>query len=99
MQQAVRVWRQQQKDKKSLGRVGVILSWTEISVAPPRFESILPYTIVLVEYEDKERAYGQLVDFDTAQRAIGSRVVSIFRRTRDVGPEDVIEYGIKFRPE
>ncbi|MBP9690591.1 OB-fold domain-containing protein [Candidatus Woesebacteria bacterium] len=99
MQQAVRVWRQQQKDKKSIGRSGVILSWTEISVAPPRFESSLPYTIVLVEYETKERVYGQLVDFEDAERLIGARVTSILRRSGDVGPEDVIEYGIKFRPE
>jgi len=98
MQSAVQVWRKQQIDKTRLSQEGVILSWTEIAVAPPRFESQLPYTIILVELATGNRMYGQLVDFVEKDREIGAHVISVFRRMGDVGATDVIEYGIKFKP-
>lgn len=98
MQSAVRVWRKQKKDKERLGKKGVILSWTEVFVSPPRFETMTPYTIVLVELEDQNRVYGQLVDFEKDQRTIGREVVSVFRKMGAVGSEDVVEYGVKFKP-
>ena len=98
MQSAVKVWRNQQKTKNLLCRKGTILAWTELSVAPPSFDSEVPYSIVLVELENGERVYGQLVDFEDKDRMIGRSVQSVFRRMQDVMPEDVLEYGIKFKP-
>ena len=98
MQSAVKVWRNQKKQKKLLCRRGTILSWTEISVAPPSYDSSVPYTVVLVELENGERVYGQLVDFTPDDRAIGLSVQSVFRRMQDVSAEDVVEYGVKFTP-
>lgn len=97
-QSAVRVWRKQQQDKKNLGKTGIIRSWTEVFVSPPKFDSITPYTVVLVELDSKELVYGQLVDFTVDQRLIGTKVAAVFRKIGDVGTEDVVEYGIKFKP-
>lgn len=98
MQSAVKVWRNQKKQKNLLCRRGTILSWTEISVAPPAYDSAVPYTVILVELENGEKVYGQLVDFTYDDRAIGSSVQSVFRKMQEVGPEDIVEYGVKFRP-
>lgn len=98
MQSAVKVWRNQQKTKNLLCRKGTILSWTELSVAPPSFDSEVPYSIVLVELENGERVYGQLVDFHPDDRQIGKKVRSVFRKMQDVAVEEVLEYGVKFKP-
>jgi len=92
------LWRKQTDDKKLLGKTGVILSWTEISVAPPKFASSTPYTVVLVEFASGERTYGQLVDFQETDRVIGAKVSAVYRRYGVVAKEDLIEYGIKFKP-
>lgn len=98
MNSAVRVWRKQQKDKKKLGKSGVIRSWTEVFVSPPKFDSITPYTVVLVELDSKELVYGELVDFEIKDRKIGTKVTAVFRKIGDVGQEDLVEYGVKFKP-
>jgi uncharacterized OB-fold protein len=54
--------------------------------------------VLLVELDDKERMYGQLVDFEEKDLQIGTKVISTLRRMGDVGPEDVIAYGVKFKP-
>ena len=97
-QNAVRVWRKQQQDKTKLGKTGIIRSWTEVFVSPPKFESDTPYTVVLVELETKELVYGQLVDFSVEERKIGTKVTSVFRKVGDIDAEDVVEYGVKFKP-
>lgn len=97
-QSAVKIWREQKQIKNILGKKGKILSWTEIFVAPPKFSSDTPYSVVLVELENGQRVYGQLVDFSKKSRSIGQKVISILRRGGEVSPEDVIEYGVKFKP-
>ena len=97
-QSPVRLWRKQKQDKALLGKTGIILSWTEISVAPPKFASGTPYTVVLVELSSGERTYGQLVEFQEADRVIGARVKAVYRKYGSVEKEELIEYGIKFKP-
>lgn len=97
-QSPVKVWRKQKNDRKLLGRTGKILSWTEINVAPPQYILKTPYTVVLVELDDSTKIYGQLVDFKKDELGIGKKVRTILRRNGDVGPEDVLEYTIKFTP-
>jgi uncharacterized OB-fold protein len=97
-QSPVRLWRKQTDDKKLLGKTGTILSWTEISVAPPKFASGTPYTVVLVELASGERTYGQLVEFQKSDRVIGACVKAVYRKYGSVEKEELIEYGIKFKP-
>lgn len=97
-QSPVKIWRKQKIDRLLLGKSGTIVSWTEINVAPPQYSSKTPYTVILVELEDMSKIYGQFVDFKNADRKIGKNVRTILRRNGDVGPEDVLEYTIKFIP-
>lgn len=98
MENAVKVWRRQQKNKQMLQKEGTIVTWTRIVVAPPAFANYTPYVVVLVELEDNKRVYGQLVDFDDADLKFGQKVKAILRRAKEVSSSDVIEYGIKFKP-
>jgi uncharacterized OB-fold protein len=98
MKSAVTVWRKQKKDKLALGKKGKIITWTTINVAPPKFASMTPYSVVLVELENNEKVYGQLVDFEEKDLQIGTEVISILRRAGDVGKEQIIEYSVKFKP-
>ena len=97
-QSAVKVWRKQKQYQRILGKMGKILSWTEIFVAPPKFAGDTPYSVVLVELVDGQKVYGQLVDFTAEKREIGKRVKAVLRKNGEVGPEEVIEYGVKFKP-
>lgn len=97
-QQAVRTWRKSKKDRILLGNTGTIISWTEVFVAPPQFESQTPYTIVLVQLESGEQVYGELVDFEKSQAVIGQRVRTVLRKVGTVGREEVVKYGVKFIP-
>ena len=98
MQSAVAVWRRQKKDRIKLDKKGIVESWTTIHVAPVKFHDHTPYSIVLVKLESGERVYGQLVDFEESQLVIGQPVVSVLRTVGNVGPEELIEYGVKFKP-
>jgi len=94
----VKIWRRQKEKRLILGKEGRIISWTKIHVAPKDFKNFAPYPVVLVELEDKKKYVGQLVDYDENNLKIGQRVKAILRKTRNVGREDVIPYGIKFKP-
>jgi len=94
----VKIWRKQKTDRDLLGKNGTIISWTEINGAPPQYSSKTPYTVVLVKLDDSSNIYGQMVDFEKKDREIGKKVRSILRRNGDVGPEDVLEYTVKFVP-
>jgi len=94
----VKIWRRQKEKRLILGKIGKIISWTKIYVAPKDFKNYSPYVVVLVELADKKRYVGQLVDYDEKNLKIGQRVISVLRKTRNVGQEEVIAYGVKFKP-
>ncbi|HVZ11569.1 MAG TPA: OB-fold domain-containing protein [Patescibacteria group bacterium] len=93
-----KIWRRQKTTVKQLGLTGTVVTWTKIFVPSSEYTSLAPFTVVLVELENKDKAFGQLVDFDIKDLKIGMRVKSVLRRVREVEREDVIPYGIKFRP-
>jgi len=94
----VKIWRRQKEKRLILGKSGNIISWTKIYIAPKDFKNIAPYPVVLVELEDKKRFVGQLVEYDEKNLKIGQKVKAVLRKTRNVGQEEVIPYGIKFKP-
>ena len=97
MKSPVTIWRKQKKDAPILGMKGKVVTWTKIMVAPPKFQAFTPYVVVLVELENKEKVYGQLVDFEEKDIVINKKVTAVLRRTASVGKNDLIEYGVKFR--
>lgn len=93
----VKLWRRQKKIREYLGRTGQILTWTKIYVAASCFKHQSPYLVVLVKFENGERAVGQLVDYHEKDLKIGEKVISVLRRVRKSGKEEVIPYGLKFK--
>jgi uncharacterized OB-fold protein len=91
----VKIWRRQKKVRELLGRTAQVLTYTNVVVPPLAQKSFAPYVVVLVEFEDKTRAVGQLVD--THEIKIGDTVVSILRKVREPSDDGVIAYGVKFK--
>jgi len=94
----VKVWRRQKEIRKILGKKGKVLIWTKIFTPGSDFKKYAPYPVVLVELENKEKIYGQLVDYEEKDLKIGKDVISILRKVRSSTDEGVIAYGVKFKP-
>lgn len=94
----VKIWRRQKEIRENLGKVGKIMTWTDIHIAGTDFKKFAPYPVVLVELESGQKIYGQLVDYDDKKLRIGEKVISILRKVRQATDEGVIAYGIKFKP-
>lgn len=94
----VKIWRRQQDIRNLLGKKGKVVSWTAIYTPPAGFKKCAPYPVVLVEFASGMRAFGQLVDADMDNILIGMPVISTLRKVREGNQEDVIAYGLKFRP-
>ena len=62
------------------------------------FKRYAPYTVALIELENGERATAPLVEVDQSDLSIGMHVTAVLRKVRHTGEEDVIAYGIKFKP-
>lgn len=98
MTSPVKIWRRQKVIRNRLGRVGKILAWTIIRVPGPDHKQFAPYPVVLVEFDTKERVYGQLVDCQVSELKINKKVSCILRRVREPSDDGVIAYGLKFKP-
>ena len=94
----VKIWRRQKEIRKILGKKGKVLVWTKIYTPGSDFKKYAPYPVVLVELKNKEKIYGQLVDYKDADLKIGGKVISILRKVRSSTKEGVIAYGVKFKP-
>jgi len=93
----IKIWRRQKEIRKILGKKGKILAWTKIYTPGTDFKKYAPYPVVLVELENNEKAYGQLVDYRDEDLKTGREVVSILRKVREPSIDGVITYGVKFK--
>ncbi|PIU36400.1 hypothetical protein COS77_03485 [Candidatus Roizmanbacteria bacterium CG06_land_8_20_14_3_00_34_14] len=94
----VKIWRRQKDIRKILGKKGKIFLWTKIFTPGTGFKKYAPYPVVLVELENNEKVYGQLVDHEEKDLKIGKKLISVLRKVRTASVDGVIAYGIKFRP-
>ena len=94
----VKIWRRQKSTRRLIGLKGKIITWTKIYIAGINFKKNTPYPVILVELENGQRAFGQLVDYSEKDLAIDRPVVSVLRKVRDTSDESVIAYGVKFKP-
>ena len=95
----VKIWRRQKKIKDRLGKSGTVITWTRIFVTSDEFKKNTPYIVVMVKLDGGKRAYGQLVDVDSLKDIrFGMKVQAVLRKVRESSHEDVIAYGIKFKP-
>lgn len=94
----VKIWRRQKEIRKLIGKSGRIVAWTKIYTPGSDFKKYAPYPVVLVElFENKEKIYGQLVDYEKEELKTGGLVVSILRKVRSSSEDGVIAYGVKFK--
>jgi uncharacterized OB-fold protein len=94
----VKLWRRQENTTSLIGKRGKILQWTMIRVPAKSFIDQAPYPVVIVKMQNGENMIGQLVDWQKQDLIIGREVVSVLRRLKTEGKEDVIYYHIKFKP-
>ncbi len=94
----VKIWRRQKEIKKILGQKGKIITWTKIFTPSADFKKYAPYPVIMVEFEKKEKAYGQMIDWKEKDLKIGKKVIAVLRRVREGTVDGVIVYGIKFKP-
>lgn len=94
----VKLWRRQENTTSLIGKRGKILQWTMIRIPAKSFIDQAPYPVVIIKMEGGENMIGQLVDWQQKDLIIGKEVVSVLRRLRTEGKEDVIYYHIKFKP-
>lgn len=98
MTSPVKVWRNQKKIAKLLGKTGKVISWTIIRVPPADFSYQAPYAVAVVELTSGNRLVAQLADPDEPEIKSGMKVRLVIRRTSKPESQEVIPYGIKAKP-
>lgn len=94
----IKNWRETKKIHSQLGKVGKIITWTKVFVAPSGFELEAPYLVAIVEFEKGNRISAQVVNCDESEIKEGMKVRTVVRRIGKTGPEETIDYGIKVSP-
>jgi len=94
----VKIWRRQKEIRALINKRGQVLSWTYIYTPPAGFRKTAPYAVGLVQFENGEKSFGQIVECAKENLKTGMEVISVLRKVRDVSHEDIIAYGLKFKP-
>ena len=82
---------------------GTVYSYTVISAggAPPEFSEQEKlggsFAVAVIQLEEGPRIVGQMTDCRPNEVRIGMEVEAVFRRIYE--DDDIIRYGLKFRPE
>ena len=97
MNTPVTIWRQHKTLHTYLNRLGRLVVWTKIHVAPEGFEHQIPYLVGIVQFEN-ERLPLQIVDCEENDLKINQKVITVIRKIGKAKSEDVIEYGLKVKP-
>lgn len=91
------IWRQHKKLHNYLNKVGRLLVWTKIFVAPSGFEHQTPYLVGIVQFNGEKMPL-QIVDCEETDLKVNMRVITVIRKIGKAKLEDVIEYGVKVKP-
>lgn len=98
MNSPVTIWRNHKTLHNYLGKVGKVVVWTKIFVAPSGFEHQVPYLVGIIQFEGGERLPLQIVDCSEKEIKPNQKVVTVIRRIGKTASADVIEYGVKVKP-
>lgn len=97
MTSPVTIWRQHKVLHTYLNKVGRLIVWTKIFVAPSGFEHQVPYLVGIVDFGNS-RLPLQIVDCEEKDLKVNQKVITVIRKIGKVKSEDVIEYGVKVKP-
>lgn len=98
MMSPVKIWRNQKKVQKLIGKTGTVVTFTRIRVPMTGFSDQAPYPIVLVALDDGNRMTLQMVDYREEDIRAGTKVRVVLRRIREPDTDGVIPYGVKVIP-
>lgn len=98
MSSPVTVWRHHKNLKNYLGKIGKIIVWTKVFIAPSGFEHEAPYFVAIVKLQDGKRIPLQLVECEEKDLKPNRKITIVVRRLGKVKLDEVIEYGIKAKP-
>lgn len=98
MSSPVTIWRSHKKLSTYLNRVGRLIVWTKIFVAPSGFEHQVPYLVGIIQFDDGTKMPLQIVDCEEKDLKPNQKVITVIRKIGKVAPSEVIEYGIKAKP-
>ncbi|OGE26398.1 hypothetical protein A3C26_01555 [Candidatus Daviesbacteria bacterium RIFCSPHIGHO2_02_FULL_39_12] len=97
MNSPVQIWRQHKTLHNYLNKIGKLLVWTKILVAPQGFENQVPYLVGIVQLTEGEKLPVQIVDCDEKDLKPNQKVQVVIRKIGKARSEDVIEYGVKVK--
>ena len=98
MNSPVQIWRNHKNLNSYLNKVGKLIVWTKIHVAPVGFEHQVPYLVGIVDFGDKKMPL-QIVDCEEKDLKENLKVITVIRKIGKVKSEDIIEYGLKVKPK
>lgn len=98
MSSPVTIWRDHKNLHNYLNKTGRIVVWTKILVPPAGFEHEAPYIVGIIQFSS-ERLPLQIVDCDEKDLKINQKVITVIRKIGKAESEDVIEYGVKVKPQ
>ena len=87
------------KTPYSFGGTGEVYSFSMVYNPPKGYEASAPYFVALVKLEEGPLVAAQLTDVDQDQVYIGMPVEMVTRKVREEGPDGLILYNYKFRPQ
>jgi len=90
--------------RKSIGKIerfkfaggGEVYSMTTVHEAHEQFDMQKPYVIALIKLDEGVNVLGQIVDCDSSEIEIGTKVKSTLRKLGEDGKSGTIYYGYKF---
>ena len=97
MNTPAQIWRQHKTLHNHLNKVGRLLVWTKIFVAPSGFEHQTPYLVGIVQFNGEKMPL-QIVDCEEKDLKVNMKVITVIRKIGKAKAEDVIEYGVKVKP-
>lgn len=97
MNSPVQIWRQHKTLSPYLNKVGRLLVWTKIFVAPVGFEHQTPYLVGIIDFGDHKLPL-QIVDCTEEELRVNMKVKIVIRKIGKAKSDDVIEYGLKVKP-
>ncbi len=86
-------WRAQKRVTKLIGKKFVVVVATQVFVTSPEFEASLPYSLAIVEDEQKNRY--ELISETGLVLKKGDQVEGVLRRISEVNQTSLINYGVK----
>lgn len=88
-------WRDNKDWSQWLGKAGQVIAVTTVRVARPEQQQAVPYSYVLVDFEDQRRSF---MGVGHEKFNPGQKVVCVLRKIRTSQPDQLIAYGIKVAP-